>query len=103
MSKAPEPLPPDCEESRGERMVYLVRSTNPKTPRKVWRVDLLARNGAAECCCPDWGCRRGPAIKAGEMTLTRKTTCCHVRIALAYFCRGLLKALAQSEQPPPSK
>lgn len=99
MTTAPAPLPPEVAES-GDRMVYLVRSDNPKTPYKTYRVDLTAQGGAGECPCRDWATRRGPAIKAGALALTRQTTCRHVRKALAHFCRGLLAAMAKSEQTP---
>lgn len=100
MRTDPATLPeiPEVAESVGERMVYIVRSDNAKTPRKTYRVDLTANSGAGECACKDWGTRRLKAIRAGELTLTRKTTCKHFRKALAHFCRGLLRAMAESER-----
>jgi hypothetical protein len=79
----------------GDRMVFEVSSNT--TPGKTYRVDLTANNGAAECACKDWRTRRLKAIKAGALTLTRETTCRHVRAACTYFLRDVLKAMAKSE------
>lgn len=85
----------------GDRMRFWVRSrSNPKI-RHV--VDLTANRGGGECSCEDWKKRRGPALRAGGKTLTRETTCWHVRQALTHFCRGLLSAMAESEETPPPR
>lgn len=97
MAAAPQPPIPEVSEA-GDRMVFWVRSrSNPKIRH---RVDLIANNGGGECSCKDWQTRRGPALRSGADTLTRSATCYHVRAALTYFCRGLLCAMAKSEETP---
>lgn len=88
---------PDVVET-AERMVFRVRSDNPKTPRKTYRVDLLGMEGRCECECKDWDKRRGPALRRGELSLTRKTTCRHVRKAIAHFDRKMLRAMWETQE-----
>lgn len=82
-----------------ERMVYEVESDT--TEGRVYRVDLLANNGAGCCACTDFSARRQPAIRKGAMSLTPDTTCRHLRAAHTYFLRGILKALAAEENNGP--
>jgi hypothetical protein len=82
----------------GERMCFSVASG--RNPDKRWRVDLTALEGRIMCECPDWSCRRWPALRDGKEPLTNATLCRHGRAALMHFCRGLLSAMAQSETDP---
>lgn len=88
----PAPVP------TGDRGVYLVASE--KTPAVKYRVDILANNGAGWCQCADFGTRRQPNLDAGLTTLTKDTTCKHLRRTLRYFNRRLLQAMATEEAAP---
>ncbi|MFB1500798.1 hypothetical protein [Thiocapsa sp. N5-Cardenillas] len=56
-------------------------------------VDLSANDGFGECSCKRWQCHVWPKIrdKLGEPA-TATTTCAHVRAALGFFLREVLKA-----------
>lgn len=79
-------------------MVFSVRSGNPRTPHKRYRVDLLANGGWGMCSCKDWGIRRWPIIRdRGAPILTRQTTCSHVRAALYSFVADLIPKMSALE------
>lgn len=78
-----------------ERYCYEVQSETD--PRKWYRVDLTANNGAGVCPCTDWATRRQPALDRGEKPLTRATLCKHARAALWAFLREVMPALARDE------
>jgi hypothetical protein len=78
-----------------ERMVFLVRSDTH--PRRQYRVDLLANDGAGRCACTDFGTRRQPNIDAGGEPWSKACSCKHARRAAWYLLRITLKALADEE------
>ena len=52
------------------------------------RVEL---RGHIRCDCPDWQCRRWPAIKDGKPLLTDATLCRHGKAALRHHNLTMLK------------
>lgn len=89
-------MTPDVQ-STNERMVYRVRSD---TSGKVYRVDLLANEGAGFCSCTDFGTRRQPFIDAGGDPFTREGYCKHVFKARISFLRSLLTDMAKADDRP---
>lgn len=73
-----------------ERMCFFVRSET--TPRRAYRVDLLAHAGIGQCHCADWNTRRWPLIRDGG-----RSACKHVIAAREAFLDDLLQHMAAQE------
>lgn len=83
----------------GEVLRYHVQSwSNPNAPHMV---DLSLYGGNGECSCRDFTTRRRPAILAGAVLFTRKTSCRHVIAARKYFTQETLGEMARRLHPSP--
>ena len=85
MSKDPETL--KAVPIPGEALRYWVESSKKGSP---WVVDLSSH----ECICPDFLCRREPALKAGAEPMTRHTCCKHIIAARREFLNTSLRQIS---------
>jgi len=83
------------------RYCYMVPSDSHKG--RGYEVDLTANNGGGHCPCRDFAFRRQPALDAGAPPLTQATMCRHLRLALWFFLRDLMPAIAKQEYSNPKK
>lgn len=61
--------------------------SDPENPRVV---DLSFHGGSGSCSCPDFGCRRWPAIKEGKPLFRKATTCVHIQAVHVYYLEHVL-------------
>ena len=62
-----------------------------ETNGNKWYTVFLAENdGGGVCNCTDFSTRRQPALDKGEMVLTNRTACKHIKAAAWHFTRTVL-------------
>jgi hypothetical protein len=89
VSKDPETL--KAVPIPGEALRYWVESSKKGQP---WVVDLSSNGGNGECICPDFLCRREPALKGGAEPMTRHTCCKHIIAARREFLNTSLRDIS---------